>query len=120
MFYSKSEIKLQEECKTLKEKIVTLEARITHQADVNRKLGRDFDEAFNQRIEDIEDCDCEIDFVKLDAFSIERLVHEKREKTGIGYLKAGVIHEWNFTCSRERHAKLVERFVSQVLDKKIP
>jgi len=61
--------------------------------------------------------DCEFDFEKMNAFSIERL----RDQTIIGYTldeKEGtVVREWFFGCSLERHKELVYEFNIVIKDK---
>lgn len=63
--------------------------------------------------EELEQCDFEIDFKAMNAFSIERNTNSKgRAYTIIGYLKedSNEMGEWNFFCSLTQHQKLAEQF----------
>ena len=60
---------------------------------------------------DLESADFEIDFEKIDAFSIERNYNGTRNQTVIGYLREnGSNGEWYFNCSLAQHQKLCEQF----------
>lgn len=69
------------------------------------------------RDEAIKNCGFSIDFENLNAFSIERMVQDEKEKTSIGYFVNGKVCEWCFFCSRETHERLVREFNEYVAKK---
>jgi len=78
----------------------------------------------NERYNVIENCGFEVDFKMLNAFSIEREIipsdltnRYDREVTTIGYKENGKLEEWNLSCSRETHERLVKEFKAYVLFK---
>jgi hypothetical protein len=58
----------------------------------------------------IEKCGVSIEFGTINAFSIERNIVDDTEKTIIGYISEGRVHEWSLMCSRESHERLVKEF----------
>jgi len=62
----------------------------------------------------VEECGFEVDFNKMNAFSIERLLKNSRETTCIGYFKQEQVQvpgEWQFECSKITHERLVKEFL---------
>jgi hypothetical protein len=58
----------------------------------------------------------EIDFKAINAFSIERAPHDKKEVTVVGYKdKDDEVQQWYFQCSRETHKRLSEQFKREIL-----
>jgi hypothetical protein len=98
--------------------IQDLEAKITNITSESNILKKELEIVKDQRWDDIEDCQFQINFKAINAFSIERAVNDKREHTVIAYLTDNGIQSWYFTCSRKTHDRLTEEFKTQILDKK--
>lgn len=84
------------------------------QADLDRVLERKGTEARA----DVEGCEFVIDWVNMDAFSIERMGDPKGNYTVIGYYVSEggnqVVAEWKFYCSQAQHNALAEEFRNQI------
>lgn len=78
----------------------------------DREYARTTLAAANVSCED--DRNFEVDFGKLEVFSIERLPVNNVKKTGgktaIGHLLDGKIHEWSLDCSLATHQRLVREW----------
>jgi len=86
-----------------------------------KNLEKEIDDLKNQRYDNIADCGFEIDFKELNVFSIEREIipkdrynRDNREATTIGYKENGKLEEWNLSCSRETHERLVKEFKAYI------
>lgn len=57
-----------------------------------------------------------MDFIKLDAFSIERTLNEGKAETVIGYIdRKDEVKEWYLSCSTKTHEDLCDLFKKQIL-----
>jgi hypothetical protein len=90
-------------------------ASLTKQID---SLKNEIKNMIETRESSVVDCGFEIDFFALKAFSIERLLKDKKETTNIGYFKGENIQEWTFYCSKEIHERLVEDFKKYIANKR--
>jgi hypothetical protein len=80
-------------------------------------LSKEYETIKNQTYNDIAECDFSVDFKKMNACSIERLLsNDNREVTIIGFIPKDCqgIKKWMLHCSRETHNALVEVFNTQV------
>ena len=117
MFFRKNkEQELRKEIERLQGIERALEDRVEklHQASANNNKQMHND---NQNAEFV------FDFKKMDAFSIERVYdqQENRWKTIVGYLlpgAEGVVKEWYYHCSIERHNELAAAFAKHLESKK--
>lgn len=76
--------------------------------DAYKKLEGKYEELTNNSLQP-DDCDVNIDFTELQAFSVER-VFDGTERTIIGYIFEGNIKEWFLYISRQHHNELVDKF----------
>lgn len=54
-----------------------------------------------------------VDFTKINAFSIERIVYKDgHAKTVIGHILNGEIREWNLGCTLEQHNQIAQEFLT--------
>jgi hypothetical protein len=58
----------------------------------------------------VQDCTMVVDFDRMDAFSVERMIKDGKECTVIGYRNEGKIREWLLWCSRDQHERIVTEF----------
>jgi len=90
--------------------------KITKLIAENKKLKQEKEE-LEKLLESELDGSIEIDFSKINAFSIERTINDCRICTSIGYLlKDNSIEEWVFYCSIEKHEELVKKFKKYIED----
>lgn len=84
--------------------------------DKKNQLEEKYNKLKEEKYKQISECNFSVNFKKLKAVSIERLIHEDREITNIGYLceVSNEIKEWMFFCSRETHQRLVIEFNEQL------
>ena len=107
-----------QEIENLQQQIASLQTQISHMkytADSltaqNKDLQAKLELAQKEQVDSVANCSFEVDFVKLNAVSIERCIEsDGDESTMVGYLNNGVIREWYFQCSRETHNRLAQEF----------
>lgn len=59
------------------------------------------------------DCGLAVDWNRMNAFSIERMMQDGRPMTVIGYWEGPNdenVGEWSFRCNQDTHERLVEEF----------
>jgi len=87
------------------------------QADLDRLR----DEKDVESRQEVQASEFAIDWVNMDAFSIERMGDPKGNYTVIGYYQTTggdrIVAEWKFYCSLEQHNKLADEFKKQVKKK---
>lgn len=93
--FNKKENELNSENDSLRNKIIDLERKLNEQNQKNRNVSH------------------EVDFKKMQAFSIERAFKNDSWCTVIGYIipsEPSKVREWNLLCSIEAHEELVKKF----------
>ena len=111
--------------KTLREKnraIDKLDHDLQHARSMIKSLQADLDRVLEKKGADskaeVQAAEFVIDWVNMDAFSIERMGDPKGNYTVIGYYVTQgsdkIVSEWKFYCSLEQHNKLAKEFRTQV------
>lgn len=114
--FHKTKIKLLDEIKHLKSELRSLTSKKEGLERDKKNLELELSTLKNQHYEDVADCDFYVDFIRLKAFSIERLFRDNQEATHIGYIRSdGSVDDWVFCCSRDTHKRLAHEFSMAVL-----
>jgi len=86
--------------------VKTLQAELEQANEKIKKL----EQQLKQRPNDMDKASFNVDFRKINAFSIERSVRDHLPVTIIGHWVDGKVDQWYLYCSLSEHEKLVKDF----------